>query len=958
MRVRAIWKRSLLAVLCGVLGWATLLLLPDGSSAPLAATDAAVKTVSPEEAFEGKEGSYARYLQDHADERLPSDEIRIEAERQPISGSGAVVAMEREGAEGSAALSGESGEISWDVDIEEGGLYHLYVRYYPMEGRSEAIERALLIDGQLPFTEAERLLFPRAWGNKEERIRQDANGNDMRPSQVEIPAWEEVALSDADGYYEEPYRFYFAKGKHRITLRSVREPMLVDYLVLRPVKEIPAYADLRASYERLGYGKPAEGTLISVQGEDAAVKSSPTLYPLADRSSPATEPFHPKEIRLNTIGGNNWRIPGQSITWTFEAPQDGLYKIAVKYRQHFVQSLEVSRRLKIDGQVPFAEANRIGFKPGGGWQMMQLGNPEEPYLFYLTKGKHRLSLEVTLGEMTQHIRSVEQAVLELNQLYRKIIMITGGSPDPFRDYELQKRIPELHETFEAEGRRLQGVIGSMEQLYGGKGERMAVLNTVAFQLLDLADDPESIAKRLDAFKSNIVALGTWMLTAKELPLEIDYLIVASEEARLPQADVSWLANAEHGVRQFLLSFFTDYDAVGATDEEAEAVDVWVTGGRDQAQLIKSMIDTSFTPQTGIPVNLRLVDPAVLLPATLAGSGPDVALASSNVIDFAMRGALQDLSVFDSFQHVKQRFAASAFVPFEYEGGVYAIPEQQTFPMLFYRKDVLEEIGAEVPQTWEEMYALIPVLNKRQLSIGLTPDVTMDILLYQNGGSYYKDGGKASGLDAEEALLAFKRWTDLYVNYKAPQQFDFINRFRIGEMPVGIADYTTYNSLVVFAPEIRGLWAFAPVPGTPESEGAIHRESASVTLGSVMFKRAKNKENAWAFIDWWTGKEAQLTFGRELEALMGAAARYPTANLEALRELPWPADDFERLMEQLEWVRGVPDVPGGYFTKRHLNNAFFEVLNKGANPRETLKDYARTINQEITVKRREFHLPTD
>ncbi|MGV2806665.1 ABC transporter substrate-binding protein, partial [Clostridium perfringens] len=117
-------------------------------------------------------------------------------------------------------------------------------------------------------------------------------------------------------------------------------------------------------------------------------------------------------------------------------------------------------------------------------------------------------------------------------------MITGGSPDPFREYELQKRFPELHETFEAEGRRLQGVIGSMEQLYGGKGERMAVLNMVAFQLLDLAEDPESIAKRLDAFKSNIVALGTWMLTAKELPLEIDYLIVASEEARLPQADVS------------------------------------------------------------------------------------------------------------------------------------------------------------------------------------------------------------------------------------------------------------------------------------------------------------------------------------------------------------------------------------------------------------------------------------
>ncbi|WP_235440146.1 ABC transporter substrate-binding protein [Paenibacillus sp. DMB20] len=301
---------------------------------------------------------------------------------------------------------------------------------------------------------------------------------------------------------------------------------------------------------------------------------------------------------------------------------------------------------------------------------------------------------------------------------------------------------------------------------------------------------------------------------------------------------------------------------------------------------------------------------------------------------------------------------SAFVPFEYEGGTYAIPEQQTFPMLFYRKDILEEIGVKPPQTWEDLYALIPVLNKRQMNIALTPNLTMDVLLYQNGGSYYKDGGKSSALDAEEALSAFKRWTDLYTNYKAPQQFDFINRFRIGEMPVGIADYTTYNSLAVFAPEIRGLWEFIPVPGMKGPDGNIHREATSVTLGSVMFKTAKNKENAWAFIDWWTGKEAQLTYGREMEALMGAAARYPTANLEALRELPWPEKDYRQLIQQLEWVRGVPDVPGGYFTQRHLNNAFFKVLNEGANPRETLKDYVRTINQEITVKRREFQLPTD
>ncbi|MDR9855719.1 extracellular solute-binding protein [Paenibacillus sp. VCA1] len=903
---------------------------------------------------------YAHYLKEHAQATLPAEAIRMDAVRDLAPSKEAVKTMAFEGAKGTAVLSDEEGELTWQVDVKQGGLYNLAVRYYPVEGRSEEIERSLRIDGKAPFSEAERLIFPRIWGNQSDTIQQDSHGNDLRPSQVEKPAWHEVVLTDTDGYFDEPFRFYLPEGKHTITLQSVREPMLIDYLQLQPVQQVPAYEELKETYKQHDFSSPS-GVMVKIQGEAASSKSSPTLYPLADRSSPATEPYDLTKVRLNTIGGNNWRIPGQIITWKVNVPEDGLYKIGIKYRQNLVQSLEVTRKLMIDGKVPFAEANDISFRPGGSWQMLQLGSrSDEPYLFYLSKGEHELSLEVTLGQMTPLLASVESTILELNQLYRKIIMITGASPDPYRDYELQKQIPELQQVFEKQAGQLSRVIAGMEELSGGKNERTAVLNTTAFQLKDLAAEPESITKRLDAFKSNIVALGTWILTAKELPLEIDYLLVASEDQSFPKPDVSWLKHAMYGIKSFGTSFFVDYGDVGTVDStsDQDAVDVWVTGGRDQAQLIKTMIDTSFTPQTGIPVRLQLVDPSVLLPATLAGSGPDVALQQDNVVNLAMRNALQDLSQFGTFQNVKKRFMDSAFVPFEYEGGVYSIPEQQTFPMLFYRKDILEEIGVSPPQTWDDLYALIPVLNKRQMNIGLTPELTMDILLYQNGGSYYKNGGKASGLDSEEALAAFKHWTDLYTNYKAPQTFDFLNRFRIGEMPVGIADYTTYNSLIVFAPEIRGLWGFMPVPGFRGQDGTIHREAASTTLGSVMFKTAKNKENAWKFIDWWTDKEAQLTYGREMEALMGSAARYPTANMEALRELPWPKKDYDQLLQQMEWVRGIPDVPGGYFTKRHLNNAFFQVLNNGTNPRETLKDYVRTINQEITVKRKEFKLPTD
>ncbi len=127
----------------------------------------------------------------------------------------------------------------------------------------------------------------------------------------------------------------------------------------------------------------------------------------------------------------------------------------------------------------------------------------------------------------------------------------------------------------------------------------------------------------------------------------------------------------------------------------------------------------------------------------------------------------------------------------------------------------------------------------------------------------------------------------------------------------------------------------------------------------MFKNTDcDKEDAWEFMKWWTDKDAQLKYGREMEALMGPAARYPTANIEALSELPWPVKDYRNLDAQWEWVMGVPEVPGSYFTGRHMDNAFREVVNEGEDTRETLYKYVKVINEEIDLKRDEFGLPLE
>lgn len=914
------------------------------------------------------DNSYDQYLEQYKDEERPSGEIVIQgADYTSANEMKPEMVNELGGLAGDFVKTGESGSISWELDVPKSGLYHIAVRYFPIEGKSSAIERELLIDGALPFSSAKNLTFHRVWKNENEQIAQDNRSNELRPRQVESPMWQESLLRDTEGYYEEPYMFHFSAGKHTLTLVSSREPVALDYIKLFQYDMPAAYEEVKAGYDSKGY-KETSGHLIKVQGESASYKSSPTLYPIPDRSSPSTEPYDVSKIRMNTIGGNNWRLPGQWISWEIEAPEDGLYRIALKSRQELLRGIYSTRSLWIDGEIPFKEMMQIPFHYDSDWQMNVLSSEEEPYLFYLTKGKHELKFEVSLGAVAPLIRQVEASVLEINAMYRKILMITGNVPDPHRDYQLNKQIPDMVEVFKKQSDILYGVSEELVRLTGEKSDKTAVLNKTAYQLADLAAKPETVQKRLNQFKINVGSVGAWLLEVREQPLEIDYLILASSDEKLPKANSSFGKKMVHEVSSFFTSFFEDYNTIGNTAEDEESITVWIGTGRDQAQVLKAMIDDTFTPLSGISVNLKLVNQDVLLRASLAGEGPDVGMQVGNdvPVNFGMRNAAEDLTKFPDYETVIKQFRESATVPYQFEGEVFGLPEQQIFNMLFYRKDILEELNLDPPQTWEDVYALIPVLQKNHMDFALPlaqstgvpvleANRAFAMMLYQMDGSFYLNNGAKSGLDTEIGLSAFKKWTDFYTSYKLPLIFDFPMRFRTGEMPIGIQDYTFYNYLTVSAPEIKGLWEFVPVPGLKQPDGTIRRDVASSGTSTIMLKGANNKEAAWEFMKWWVSKDAQVRYGREMEGLMGAAARYPTANIEALKELPWPARDYKNLEEQWQWVQGVPEVPGGYFTGRHLDNALREVINNGTNTADALYDYVQEIDYEIMEKRNEFKL---
>lgn len=282
-------------------------------------------------------------------------------------------------------------------------------------------------------------------------------------------------------------------------------------------------------------------------------------------------------------------------------------------------------------------------------------------------------------------------------------------------------------------------------------------------------------------------------------------------------------------------------------------------------------------------------------------------------------------------------------------------------MLFYRIDILEDLGIEhIPDTWEEVMDIIPVLQQNGMDF-FYPHSTAGAVnefapfLFQMGGQFYKEDGRASALDSVEAFNAMKLFTGLYTNYKINKESSFYNRFRTGEMPIGVADYQTYLLLSTAAPELTGWWKMKPIPGIRQADGEVVRYMGGSALTAVILNGTKKEDDAWTFLKWWTSKAVQEEFGKELEAMIGTEARWNTANVEALRDMPWPPDDIEAIMQQWEWFREREIVPGGYFTDRHINNIWNEIVVNGKPIREALEDGIKDINKELNKKREEFGL---
>ena len=844
----------------------------------------------------------------------------------------------------------QSGKVQFKVNVPKEDDYSLRITYMPIVSKNRGIRLSLMIDGVSPFKNAGEVEFHSIYGVGERKT--DSNGNDMVPRSVKLEEWVTAYFTDPEGLSDNPMTVKLGAGEHTISFESDMASIYIADISLVKVEEPVSYEDYLKNLKSKG-AKETENQEIIMQGEDAVYRSDPSLIPKTDRSSAGTVPCSPSSDKLNIISSSK---VGQWLSWEFEVKQSGFYQIGVRFRQNSLRGFSVTRRIYIDGEVPFKEFSTIKFSYENNWQYTDLG---EPYLVYLEKGKHELRMDVVLGEFSEVLKDLTEVVQEMNALYRKIIMITSTSPDSYRDYQLEKQIEGFSEILADMAERITEGGKRVDEISGEKeGGESVFLYEIADQLNSISQMPETMASRLDRYNSNVTSLSSWIYEKQTQGMDIDYWRVSSVDTETPLADARFFGRLWYRLRSIFYSFIRDYSSIGDVYEdgkEAEPLEVWMSGGSDQAKILKNTVDDLFISKTGIPVNLRLVQVSIIT-ATFAGNGPDISLNIDpvTVINMAARKELVAVSDYEDFAEATKNIYPESLVPFKHEGKYYGIPVTHSISMMFYRTDIFEEMGLTPPNTWQEFNEVVALLQANNMQAGIGNLFTT--LLLQQGIDVYNENLTATNFDKPEAIDAFTTAVEFFTHTNLPDVFDFYNRFRSGEMPIGIVDIGQYNMLSAAAPEIRGLWKMVPIPGTPKEDGTIVRtQGGGGSSAAVMFKRSLKNPNSWEFIKWWTGAEAQARYGNDIEMALGTASRYAAANKEAVKSLPWSNSELENIFAQWDEVKEIPTLPASYYLTRGLNNAFRNVVYNDANPREEMFYQNKQINKEIVRKRKELNL---
>ena len=913
------------------------------------------------------QSSYTRKKESYTVSPYEGEEISYSMSEifSPVKGEdGATLVSDTKGYEGADKVL--QLERTYDAklvfDVPETALYYICFDYCSYDDTVLPATMGLKLNGDYPFYEARNLSFESNWKDAKE-VNYDRYGNQIVSMPEKEISWQSKYVMDSSYRYTMPLMVSLEKGKNTIELElSEGNLLLGDMKLVRPF-EVPAYEG----------AKEANGDqIVEIQAEDFYGRNDSSIRGTCEYDVNLS-PYHVKNKVLNTIDGDSFTDAGQTVTWQVNVEEAGEYYIAMNYCQDDKNDFPVFADIAVDNTIVNEAFKDYAFPYVKDFTMMKLLDSDNNYLsVYLEKGTHTISLTLSAEPLRELFEKIEEVMNNINDLSLEVTRVAGTNKDRYRDFDLEAYIPDLGEKLKLWAKELDEMVETMS-VYNPDVKEIGALSSIGIasnQLRSLAKKPNELIYRMAELATSTNSANQYLaneidtLNKNNLSIDRVWLFQKDSEKELPKK-AGLIRSAVSQVSRFATSFMEQ--AYSTSNGDKEHLQVWVNRSRQYLEVMQKLIDEKFTPETGIEVDLSLMpDQNKLILANASGDSPDIAtgLNYAQPFELGIRGALKDLTEFEDYKDVLSQFEEGLLVPATIKDGIYAIPETMNFWVLFYREDILEKLGIEVPDTLEEVKNILPELQMRGMNFyyptagmiamknfhGTTP------LLFQNGANLYGDSILNNAITSEESVEGFKELTDLFTIYNLPKDIpSFYQHFRNGDLPIGIADITTYNQLLNAAPEIENSWKIAKVPGSVDEEsGEVVRYQCAGAEDIVMFESNEEREaKAWEFMKWWTSAEIQAEYGQMMQISYGDEYMWNTANTEAFRMLPWKSDDKEVILEQAEWIIEAPRVPGSYMVERELSNAYNSIVVDGKTLRTTLDDAAKNIDRETERKLEEF-----
>lgn len=863
----------------------------------------------------------------------------------------------------SAVQIGERGSVELELDIAADGIYYMCFDYLADSDTILPVEAQFMIDGDFPFYEMRQQVLGSQWSTPQQKS-YDSYGNEVVGIPDKVYEWQNKYIMDSTYRYSGPLGIELTKGRHTVTVTLKEGTLLLGNFKLTAKPQVEAYT---------GSEKAAGDGFIEIQAEDFTYRNASSIHATCEYD-PNLYPYQAGNRIMNTVDSTSFSEGGQQISYQFTVEKEGNYYLAFHYSQSDKSDFPVFMNIRIDGELPNTEFENCAFAYKKDYNLYTLLDSEGNKISVpLGAGQHTISMQISMEPLRNALETIEQIMGKVNDLSLEVTKVAGTNKDKYRDFSLESYIPGIGDTLIQWADELAAVMEEA-RTYNPDKKKIAAFSSISIaenQLRSLAKKPDELIYRIDELATSTSSVNQHLanlidsLNGNDFSLDSIYLYQEDAAKQLPRHK-NVFVKAGLGIVRFCTSF--GKQAYSSSNTNPEHLQVSVNRSRQHLEIMQQMITEEFTPQTGVEVDLSLMpDQTKLVLANASGDSPDVATGVNYSIPFELgiRGALKDLTQFDDFAEVAGRYTEGLLMPYVIDDSVYAIPETMNFQVLFYRKDILDKLGLEVPDTLEDVEAMLPDLQMRGLNfyyptartVGMKTFLDTTPIIFQSGGRLYDTYVEDVTITSEEVVEGFTTLTNLFTIYNLPKDVpNFYQHFRNGDYPIGISDFGTYNLISNAAPEIDGSWGVALIPGVKDENGEVMRYSSAGAESTFLFNSTpEREEQAWEFVKWWSSAQVQAEFGQRLQITYGDEYYWNTANCEAFAQLPWDSDDKEVISEQLTWTMEAPRALASYMVERELSDAYNLVVlgAKSANVREALDDAQKNIKRETLRKLEEF-----